>query len=82
MRRPIVAGNWKLHGSRTENARLVEEHHGAAPGEGPGSVHRLPAIRLSAGNRAILRGSSVQLGAQDVSQKRRALHRRSFRGAC
>ena len=25
MRRPIVAGNWKMHGSRTENARLIEE---------------------------------------------------------
>ena len=25
MRRPIVAGNWKMHGSRAENARLIEE---------------------------------------------------------
>src|SRR5436190_1825887 len=25
MRRAIVAGNWKMHGSRTENARLIEQ---------------------------------------------------------
>ena len=24
MRRPVVAGNWKMHGTRAENARLVE----------------------------------------------------------
>ncbi len=24
MRQPIVAGNWKMHGSRAENARLIE----------------------------------------------------------
>lgn len=25
MRRPVVAGNWKMHGSRAENAQLVRE---------------------------------------------------------
>ena len=24
MRRPFVAGNWKMHGSRAENAELIE----------------------------------------------------------
>jgi len=24
MRKPLVAGNWKMHGSRAENAQLVE----------------------------------------------------------
>ena len=24
MRQPIVAGNWKMYGSRAENARLIE----------------------------------------------------------
>jgi triosephosphate isomerase len=24
MRRPLVAGNWKMHGSRAENARLLD----------------------------------------------------------
>jgi len=42
-RRGLVAGNWKMHGSRTANAALV------------------------AGVRAALAGSSIGLGAQDVS---------------
>ena len=25
MRHPIVAGNWKMHGTRVDNARLIEE---------------------------------------------------------
>ncbi len=24
MRRPFIAGNWKMHGSRAENAELIE----------------------------------------------------------
>ena len=24
MRRPLIAGNWKMHGSRAENAELIE----------------------------------------------------------
>ena len=31
MRRQIIAGNWKMHGSRAENAALVES-----------IVHKLP----------------------------------------
>jgi len=31
MRRPIVAGNWKMHGSRVENERLIEDIVGGYP---------------------------------------------------
>ncbi len=66
MRRPIVAGNWKLHGSRADNALLVEEYHGPGSVEAGRAVYRVPAARVPAGDRALLRGSSVELGAQDV----------------
>jgi triosephosphate isomerase len=66
MRRPIVAGNWKMHGSRAENARLVEEllaQSAAQPGATcvlcPPFVYLLEMGRL-------LRGSAFSLGGQDV----------------
>ncbi|HYL03572.1 MAG TPA: triose-phosphate isomerase [Steroidobacteraceae bacterium] len=67
MRRPIVAGNWKMHGSRSENARLIEEllaHCPAAPAAScvvcPPFVYLQEVARL-------LRGSLLALGGQDVS---------------
>ncbi|HET7756038.1 MAG TPA: triose-phosphate isomerase [Steroidobacteraceae bacterium] len=66
MRRPIVAGNWKMHGSRAENARLIEEllaHCPAAPAASgvvcPPFVYLQEVARL-------LRGSLLALGGQDV----------------
>ena len=53
MRRPIVAGNWKMNGSRSETARLIEEllaHAPAAPAAtcvvGPPFVYLHEAGRL------------------------------------
>jgi triosephosphate isomerase len=66
MRRPIVAGNWKMHGSRSENARLVEDllaHCAAAPAATcvlcPPFVYLQEVARL-------LRDSALSLGGQDV----------------
>jgi len=66
MRRPLVAGNWKMHGSRSENARLVEEllaHSAAAPSATcvlcPPFVYLQEVARL-------LRDSALSLGGQDV----------------
>jgi triosephosphate isomerase (TIM) len=66
MRRPIVAGNWKMHGSRTETARLIEElmvQSPAAPGAA--CVICPPFVYLQEAGR-LLRGSVFSLGAQDV----------------
>ena len=70
MRRPIVAGNWKLHGSRAENARLVEDIMAQLPakpaGQGaPGCIVCPPFVYLQEVAR-LIRGSSIELGAQDV----------------
>jgi triosephosphate isomerase len=64
-RRPLVAGNWKMHGSRAESAALVEA---VIAGPWPETVEGVvcpPFVYLDAVAR-LLRGSSLTLGAQDV----------------
>jgi triosephosphate isomerase (TIM) len=66
MRRPIVAGNWKLHGSRAENARLVEEIMAQVPSKPAGQCIVCPPVVYLQEVGRLLRGSSVELGAQNV----------------
>ena len=65
MRRPLVAGNWKMHGSRAENTRLIEELLRGDEGVGPEVVVCPPFVYLWEVSRQI-RDSSIVLGAQDV----------------
>jgi triosephosphate isomerase len=65
MRRPIVAGNWKMHGSRAENAALVEALLGAWPARGGECIVCPPFPYLQELGRA-LRDTPLRLGAQDV----------------
>jgi triosephosphate isomerase len=66
MRRPIVAGNWKMHGSRAEVARLIEELLARAPAEPAAEcVICPPFVYLQEAGR-LLRGSAFSLGGQDV----------------
>ena len=64
-RRGLVAGNWKMHGSRAANASLVAGVRAALPA-GADCVLCPPAVYL-ADVAAALAGSSIGLGAQDVS---------------
>jgi triosephosphate isomerase len=66
MRRPIVAGNWKMHGSRSETARLIEDLLVGCP-ESPEAACVLcpPFVYLYEAWR-LLRDSAFSLGAQDV----------------
>jgi triosephosphate isomerase len=73
-RRPLVAGNWKMHGSRAEAARLAGELVARAVGNGaaetivcPPFVHLVEVSRL-------LEGSRVGLGAQDVCAEEPGAH--------
>jgi triosephosphate isomerase len=67
MRRPIVAGNWKMHGSRAEVARLIEELLAHAPADPAADcVICPPFVYLQEAGR-LLRGSAFSLGGQDVS---------------
>ena len=64
-RRGLVAGNWKMHGSRAANASLVAGVRAALPA-GADCVLCPPAVYL-ADVAAALAGSTIGLGAQDVS---------------
>jgi triosephosphate isomerase len=66
MRRPIVAGNWKMHGSRSETARLIEDLLVGCP-ESPEAACVIcpPFVYLYEASR-LLRDSAFSLGAQDV----------------
>jgi triosephosphate isomerase (TIM) len=66
MRRPIIAGNWKMHGSRGENARLIEEIVGGYPASaGADCVVCPPFVYLQEVGR-MLRDTAIALGAQDT----------------
>jgi triosephosphate isomerase (TIM) len=65
MRHKIVAGNWKMHGSRAENAALIEAIIGTVTDERVTCVICPPYVYLHDAWR-LLRSSAVALGAQDV----------------
>ncbi len=65
MRRPVVAGNWKMHGTRAENARLVDALVEASD-EAPCDVVICPPhVYLFEIGRQI-KDSPIGLGAQNV----------------
>ncbi len=65
MRRQIIAGNWKMHGSRAENAALVEAIVHKLPNTAAEVWVCAPFVYLAELHRA-LAGSRISLGAQDV----------------
>jgi triosephosphate isomerase len=65
MRRKIVAGNWKMHGSRAENAALLDAVLGGLNADAASCVVCPPFVYLQEVWR-MLRGSPVALGAQNV----------------
>jgi triosephosphate isomerase len=66
IRRPIVAGNWKMHGTRSENARLVDEIISGYPADPAAECIICPPYVYLQDVGRLLRDSAVLLGAQDV----------------
>jgi triosephosphate isomerase len=66
MRRAIVVGNWKMHGSRAENARLIEELVGQYPADPQADCAVCPPFVYLQEVGRTLRGTPIGLGAQDV----------------
>ena len=64
MRRKLVAGNWKMHGSLATNAALLDTLAQAATTAELAVCVPFPYLAQA---QVELRGSSVALGAQDVS---------------
>ncbi len=65
MRRKLVVGNWKMHGSRAANAELLAALLAARP-YGCDLAVCVPAVFISE-TAATLAGSDLRWGAQDVS---------------
>ncbi len=66
MRKKLVAGNWKMHGSLAENAALLAALKPAL--EGIEAVVCVPFPYLAQAQ-AILGGSSIAWGAQNLSEQ-------------
>ncbi|MBA4176720.1 MAG: triose-phosphate isomerase [Leptothrix sp. (in: Bacteria)] len=65
MRRKLVVGNWKMHGSRPANAELLAAVLGARPYRADVAVC-VPFVFVNE-TAAMLAGSDLRWGAQDVS---------------
>jgi triosephosphate isomerase len=66
MRRPLIAGNWKMHGSRAENAELIEALLLGLPDQIPFDIAVCPPFVYLWEVGRQLKSSSIALGAQSV----------------
>ena len=67
MRRPFVAGNWKMHGTRAENAQLVEALLLGLPAQPSVDIAVCPPFVYLWEVARQVKGSTVAVGAQSVS---------------
>ncbi len=66
LRKPLVAGNWKMYGTRAEAARLVDGLVASDVGSAAAEVVVCPPFVYLADVGRQLEGSAIGLGAQDV----------------
>ncbi len=66
MRRPFVAGNWKMHGSRGENAQLLDGLLQNLPAQTSADIAVCPPFVYLWEIARLLKSSVVALGAQSV----------------
>jgi triosephosphate isomerase len=66
MRQPLVAGNWKMHGSRAENASLIAGLLDLLPAGKNAEILVCPPFPYLLETSRLLKDSGVQLGAQSV----------------
>jgi triosephosphate isomerase len=66
MRKPLVAGNWKMHGSRAENASLLDRLLDLLKPESRAEVMVCPPYVYLWETGRLLKDSDVALGAQSV----------------
>jgi triosephosphate isomerase (TIM) len=64
MRRPLIAGNWKMHGSRAENAELIEALLHGLPERPPADIAVCPPFVYLWEVARALKSSSMAVGAQ------------------
>ena len=66
MRQPLVAGNWKMHGSRAENASLVSGLLDLLQPDKRAEILLCPPFPYLMETGRLLKDSGVALGAQSV----------------
>jgi len=66
MRKPLVAGNWKMHGSRVDNAALVRGLLDALKSESTAEVLLCPPYVYLWETGRLIKDSDIELGAQNV----------------
>lgn len=66
MRRPLVAGNWKMHGSRAENAQLLDGLLQNLPAQTVAEIAVCPPYVYLWEVGRLVKSSAVALGAQSV----------------
>jgi triosephosphate isomerase len=66
MRRPFIAGNWKMHGMRAENAELIEGLLLGLPGQPAADIAVCPPFAYLWEIGRLLKSSSIALGAQST----------------
>jgi len=66
MRKPLVAGNWKMHGSRADNAALLGALLDRLPAQGAAEVMVCPPFVYLQETSRLLKDSDVALGAQSL----------------
>lgn len=81
MRRALVAGNWKMNGSRAENAALVEALVASDAGDGAADVLVCPPFTYLWEVGRQLKGSRILLGAQDLCAAASGAHTGEVSGA-
>jgi triosephosphate isomerase len=69
MRRKLVAGNWKMHGSREMTESLVTGLSAELSGDGGCEVAVCPPFPFLAHAAAALVGSGIRLGAQNLCEQ-------------
>jgi triosephosphate isomerase len=74
MRRALVAGNWKMHGSLAESGRLVDELVALRAGAGGAEVIVCPPFVYLSEIARRAGGAAIGLGAQDVCAEESGAH--------
>ena len=74
MRMPLVAGNWKMYGTRAANEALVREILQADEGQNGAEVLLCPSFVYLWEVSRLLKGSSLLLGAQDACAEAAGAH--------
>ncbi|MDD2562267.1 MAG: triose-phosphate isomerase [Eubacteriales bacterium] len=65
MRKPVIAGNWKMNKTPSEAAEMIQALKPLVEGAKPTVVLCVPAVCLPAAKKAV-RGSRIKLGAQNI----------------